>query len=66
MTAPMADVPQMASGAILAQATIDSIRDGGRDVEIAWLKLSELAAVHGRHSPACRAFVTELAKRAAQ
>jgi hypothetical protein len=51
-------------GAVLAQQTITAIK-AGATTELAWLRFIELATRHGWASPACRAFVVELAKRLA-
>ena len=66
MTAPINDIAQSASGAIIAQTVVERIREGTVDVNLAWLRFSELSARYGRYSPACRSFVVELAKHAAR
>ncbi len=56
---------QEALGAIEAQRVIDAISTGNLTAQHAWLKFTELAAVHGWKSAACRALVVEFAKRSA-
>ena len=59
------EVSQEASGAIEAQRLIEGLCDGSLSSLHAWLAFATLAACHGWRSPACMAFVVELAKRAA-
>lgn len=67
MRAPPVDaVTQVASAAIRAQQDADGIKTQGYDPDIAWLHYSEIAAKHGRHSPACRSYLRTLAKLAAR
>lgn len=66
MSAPLDDVMQTASAAIFAQQDAESIKTQGHAPDIAWLRYAELAAKHGRHSPACRSYVRTLAKLAAR
>lgn len=59
-----ADVVEKATGQIEAQHLIQGVVDGSLSPMHAWLAFATLAACHGWRSPACMAFVTELAKRA--
>jgi hypothetical protein len=59
-----ADLAGHCEGAVLAQKTITEMT-AGATTEVAWLRFIELATRHGWASPACRAFVVELAKRLA-
>ena len=61
----MAGITAESVGAIEAQCLIDGLRNGGLTPSHAWLAFIELAAMHGWKSPACAAFIVELAKRAA-
>jgi len=58
-------VIQTAHGGIDATDIIDSIAAGAKTADHAWLAMVQLAVSHGWKSPACRAFVMTLAKRAA-
>lgn len=58
------DVRQEATGGIEAQNVIRGLADGTISPLHAWLAFATLAARHGWRSPACRAYVVELAKRA--
>ena len=59
-------VIEQATGAIEAQQLVDAIASRRLTPEHAWLAFAELQARHGRHNlPVLRAFVVELAKRAA-
>ena len=58
------DVRQEATGGIEAQSVIEGLAEGTLRPMHAWLAFATLAARHGWRSPACRAFVVELAKRA--
>ena len=60
-----AGVMQASVGALEAQRVIDGIQSGRLAPAHAWLTFTELAAVHGWKSAACRAVVVELAKRVA-
>ena len=59
-------VAQQAAGAIEAQAVLRGLQDGRLSTDHAWLGFVQVAARFGRSSPAARAFVVELAKRAAE
>jgi hypothetical protein len=56
---------QTAIGALEAQHLIERAVDGDAAPHIAWLLFVQLAGKYGWRSPACRAFVDEIAKRAA-
>ena len=58
------DVRQEATGGIEAQNVIRGLGEGALSPLHAWLALATLAARYGWRSPACMAFVVELAKRA--
>ncbi|NUZ07601.1 hypothetical protein [Piscinibacter koreensis] len=58
-------VAQEAAGSVAAQQMIDRLGHEWATPDIAWLAFVEIAAKYGWRSPACRAFVHELAKRAA-
>jgi len=58
-------ITQQAEGALAAQSAAERLRDEWTTPDLAWLAFIEVAAKHGWRSPACRAFVHELAKRAA-
>lgn len=55
-------IAQTASGSLVAQQVIESVRAGHREPESAWLKFIELTARYGKHSPAARAFILEFVK----
>ena len=57
---------QEAAGAVAAQHAADRLRDEWATPSSAWLAFIELAGTYGWKSAACRAFVCELAKRAAK
>jgi hypothetical protein len=54
-----------AVGSIEAQNVITGLKADAINVDMAWLKYVELAARFGKNGMACRAYVVELAKRAA-
>ena len=56
---------QQAVGAIEAQRVIGGLQRSATTTDEAWLAFVTLAASAGWKSAACRAFVVELAKRAA-
>ena len=58
------DVRQEATGGIEAQSVIKGLAEGALNPLHAWLAFATLAARHGWRSPACMAYVVELAKRA--
>jgi hypothetical protein len=60
-----ADLIGHCQGAVTAQKTIAELGDGAT-TELAWLRFVEMATRNGWASPACRAFVVELAKRVAK
>ena len=62
---PMPTDTQEAVGSIEAQEAITHIQTGLMTPMHAWLRFCELASAHSSKSPACRAFVLELVKRAA-
>lgn len=68
MNAPHASARavQEATGAITAQRLVAAIAADDLTHEAAWLRAIELAALHGWRSAALAAFVTQLAKLAAQ
>ena len=57
-------VRQEATGGIEAQTIIRGLGEGTLSPLHAWLAFATLAARHGWRSPACMAFLVELAKRA--
>lgn len=57
-------IAQEAEGALAAQQVADRLRDEWSTPDLAWLAMIEVAGKFGWRSPACRAFVHELAKRA--
>jgi hypothetical protein len=58
-------IAQEAEGALVAQRCVDRLAEDWTTPDLAWLAFIEVAAKFGWRSPACRAFVHELAKRAA-
>lgn len=60
-----AAVTEEAVGAIAAQQLIEDLQDETVLAAAAWAGFLRLAARSGWRSPACRAYVLELAKRAA-
>jgi hypothetical protein len=58
-------VTQEAAGSIEAQKAVDGLRDDTLNPDHAWLGFVQVAARYGWRSPACRAYVMEIAKRAA-
>ena len=56
---------QEAQGAVQAQGLIAAVQDESMTAGEAWNSFVNLASEWSWHSPACRAFVVELAKRAA-
>jgi len=60
-----ASVAQVAEGALAAQEAIDRLHEEWATPDLAWLAMIEVAAKFGWRSAATRAFVHELAKRAA-
>jgi hypothetical protein len=54
-----------ALGAVTAQQAIEKVRANSENVPIAWHEYVQLAAKYGWRSPACAAFVDQLAKAAA-
>lgn len=59
------DVIGAAIGSMRAQQVVSDLQVGAAVADVAWLRLAELMATCGKHSPAARAFVVEIAKRAA-
>ena len=59
------EVTQESLGSIEAQLVINRLQDESIGLETAWFQFVQLAARHGWRSAACRAYVAELAKRAA-
>ncbi|KQW36510.1 hypothetical protein [Rhizobacter sp. Root404] len=56
---------QEAAGSIEAQKAVDGLLDNTLNPDHAWLGFVQVAARYGWRSPACRAYVMEIAKRAA-
>lgn len=61
---PADPIADEAVGAVVAQQAMQAVRHGS-PVDLAWLRFIELAAGYGWRSTACRAFITEVTKRAA-
>lgn len=59
-------VTQEAVGDIEAQHLVTSLRSDSLTVDHSWLGFIQLATKYGWRSPACRAYVLQLAKKAAE
>lgn len=60
------EVAQLVVGSHEAQQLIESLADETLSTEHAWLGFVQVAARFGWRSAACRAYIVELAKRAAR